>query len=139
MLRDNLLKTGYYYAAEKQRHEDFYPPAVETNLYGGARMIADQLPDGRVWIICNSCDDDFSDIDRSRKHMYLTLSDDGRTFDRTWLLLYIDRESDGGVYKGGGPQYFKHVVVGDNIWVVYSITKEQIGITKIPIQLFDGV
>jgi hypothetical protein len=138
VLRDNLLKAGFYYAAEKQRHEDFYPPAAETNLYGGAQMIADQLPDGRVWVICNSCEDNFNDIFRSRKHMFLTLSDDGRTFDRTWGLLYVEREGDGGIYKGGGPQYFKHVVIGDNIWVVYSITKEQIGMTKIPMRLFDG-
>jgi hypothetical protein len=138
VLRDNLLKGGHYYAAEKPREEDFYPPAVETDIYGGAQMIAGELPDGRPWMICNSCDDDFSDIDRSRKHMYLTLSDDGRTFDRTWLLLYVERESDGGIYKGGGPQYYKHVVVGDNIWVVYSITKEKVGMTKIPMHLFDG-
>jgi hypothetical protein len=45
---------------------------------------------------------------------------------------------DGGVYKFGGPQYFKHVIVDGNIWVVYSITKEQLGLTRIPVALFDG-
>jgi hypothetical protein len=138
VLRDNLLNHGHYYGAEKQTEEDYYPPSVETNLYGGAQMIAGELPDGRPWIICNSYDDYFGAADRSRKDMFLTLSEDGRTFDRTWLLLHINRESDGGVYKFGGPQYFKHIVVGDNIWVVYSVTKEKVGLTKIPIQLFGG-
>lgn len=139
VLRDNLLNHGHYYAAEKVAEDDVYPPAVETNLYGGAQMIAGELADGRPWIICNSYDDYFNAADRSRKDMFLTLSDDGRVFDRTWLLLHVDRTPDGGVYKFGGPQYFTHVEVGSNIWVVYSITKEQLGITKIPTALFDAV
>jgi hypothetical protein len=125
--------------SEKVREEDVYPPAVETNLYGGAQMIAGELADGRPWIICNSYDDYFNAADRSRKVMFLTFSDDGRIFDRTWLLLHVDRTPDGGVYKFGGPQYFTHVEVGPNIWVAYSITKEQLGITKIPTALFDAV
>lgn len=137
VIRDNLLNHGHYYAAEKPGGNDFYPPAVETNLYGGAQPIAGELPDGRPWIICNSYDDYFGAAERSRKDMFITISDDGRTFDRSWLLLHIDRESDGGVYKFGGPQYFKHVLIGENLWVVYSITKEQIGLTKIPVRLFD--
>jgi hypothetical protein len=69
--------------------------------------------------------------------MYLTLSEDGVTFDRTWLLLHVDRVAEEGVCKGsrGGPQYFQAVTVGPNIWVVYSIAKEQVGVTKIPLRL----
>ncbi len=88
--------------------------------------VAGELPDGRPWIICNN----------TRRHdMYITVSDDGVTFDRTWLLLHLAYKGDGGVCKGGGPQYFQALTVGPNIWVVYSIGKEQVGVTKIPIRL----
>jgi len=66
--------------------------------------------------------------------MFITVSDDGITFDKTWLLLHIDRKSDGGVYKFGGPQYFRTVIVGEHLWIVYSITKEKIGLTKVPVE-----
>ncbi|MCC6354997.1 MAG: hypothetical protein IT577_13995 [Verrucomicrobiae bacterium] len=128
-VRDNLLVPEYYYAAVKESIGDDYPPAVRTDLFGQAMPVAGELPDGRPWIICNN---------GPRTDMYLTLSRDGVTFDRTWLLLHVDRETDGGVCKGsrGGPQYFQAVTVGPNIWVVYSIAKEQIGATRIPLRLF---
>ena len=130
-VRDNLLNPHYYYAAIKDRHDDDYPPAIRTNLFGQAMPVAGNLPDGRPWIICNNA---------PRTDMYLTLSEDGVTFDRTWLLLHIDRQTDGGVCKGshGGPQYFQSVTVGPNIWVVYSVAKEQVGITKIPVAVLAG-
>ena len=125
-VRDNLMNPGHYYAAEKSAYSDFYPPAIPTDLYGHVMPVAGELPDGRPWIICNN---------QSRHDMYLTLSDDGRTFDRTWLLMHNERgSSDDGLHKGGGPQYFQAVSMGDTIWVVYSITKEQIGVTRIPVE-----
>ena len=124
-IRDNLCKPGYYYAAEKARYADDYPLAKRTNLFGHAMPVAGELPDGRPWIICNN---------QSRFDMYLTLSEDGRTFDQTWLLLHKGRGPKyPGMHKGGGPQYFQAVTVGGNIWVVYSIAKEQVGVTRIPI------
>ena len=124
-VRDNLANPGHYYAAEKPCYADPYPPAVPTYLYGHVMPVAGELPDGRPWIICNN---------QSRHDMYLTLSDDGRTFNRTWLLMHNARgKSDDGIYKGGGPQYFQAVTLGDSIWVVYSIGKEQIGLTRVPI------
>ena len=69
-----------------------------------------------------------------RKDMFITVSQDGYCFDKTWLLFHSDRtKSDDGLFKSGGPQYFRSLVIGDNIWVVYSITKELIGLTKVPV------
>lgn len=129
-VRDNLLVPEYYYAALKERESDDYPPAVRTNLFGQAMPVAGELPDGRPWIICNN---------GPRTDMYLTLSEDGIVFDKTWLLLHVDRETDGGICKGGrgGPQYFQAVIAGPNLWVVYSIAKEQVGVTRIPLKLFE--
>jgi len=124
-VRDNLNKPGHYYAAAKDSYDEPYPPALATNLYGHAMPVAGELPDGRPWIVCNN---------QSRADMYLTLSPDGRTFDQTWLLMHHPRgPSDDGLHKGGGPQYFQAVTVNGNIWVVYSIAKEQLGVTRIPL------
>lgn len=130
-IRDNLLVPEYYYAAIKAKADDDYPPAVRTDLFGQAMPVAGELPDGRPWIICNN---------GPRTDMYLTLSNDGVTFDKTWLLLHVDRKAVEGVCKGsrGGPQYFQAATIGSNIWVVYSIAKEQIGATRIPIAALAG-
>ena len=125
-LRDNLLRMGHYYAAVKDRPEDFYPPAVPTNLQGSAMPVAGELPNGWVWVVCNK---------RKRYEMFLVLSRDGVVFDRTWSVLTIEGEPEpDSIGKAGGPQYFHAVTVGDNIWIVYSITKIQIGATRIPIR-----
>jgi hypothetical protein len=126
VIRDNLINPGYYYAALKETQDENYPPAVRTNLYGGAMPVAGELPNGQPWIICNN---------PSREDMYITLSTDGIVFDKTWLLMHDDRKPDGGLFKGPGPQYFTAVTIGENIWVAYSIAKERVGVTKIPIRL----
>ncbi len=132
-VRDNLQNPGHYYAQERPSEDDFYPPGQETTLYGGANPTSGQLPDGRPYIICNGYDNYYHAPERSRKDMYITVSDDGRTFDRTWLLLHDDGNPDGGIYKYGGPQYFKEAIIGDNMWIFYSITKQRIGQTKVPL------
>ena len=126
VIRDNLINPGYYYAALKENQDDFYPPAVRTNLYGHAMPVAGELSDGQPWIICNTL---------SREDMYITLSRDGIVFDKTWLLMHDDKKPDGGLFKGPGPQYFNAVTIGENIWVAYSIAKERVGVTKIPLKL----
>jgi hypothetical protein len=135
VVRDNLLNPGYYYASEKATEEDVYPPGQITSLYAGANPAAGELPDGRPFIICSSYDDYYLAADKSRQDMYITLSHDGRTFDRTWLLMHDVGEPDGGMYKFGGPQYFNPVILGENMWIFYSITKQKIGITKVPLSL----
>jgi hypothetical protein len=51
VVRDNLLVPECYYAAVKDGHDDDYPPAVRTDLFGQAMPVAGELPDGRPWII----------------------------------------------------------------------------------------
>ncbi len=137
VLRDNLLNKRHFYAALKDNADDVYPPAHETNMIAGANPECGELPDGRPWIVYNTFDDHVDDLARCRKDVMITISDDGITFDKTWLLHRVDRETDGGIYKMGGPQYFKSLLLGSNLWVFYSITKVQIGVTKIPLDVLD--
>ena len=127
VIRDTLENPGTYYAALKDDAGDYYPPAYETALYGFAMPRAGTLPDGRCFIIGNSDD---------RREMYITVSEDGVVFDKTWLVLHLsfDNAHSGlGKVIPSGPQYFKSVIKGDYLWITYSICKEQIGITRVPI------
>lgn len=125
VVRDNLLDPDVYYAAVKDDAGATYPPGIRTNLFGTAMPVAGSLPDGRVWIVGGNQD---------RTDMFLTLSNDGITFDRSWSLVHQRVKVTEGVSKTGygGPQYFKAVTLGQSLWIVYSIGKESLGLTQIP-------
>jgi hypothetical protein len=130
VVRDNLLDTETYYAAVKNNQDDCYPPAHKTALFGTAMPVAGELPSGAVWLIGSNA---------RRTETYLALSKDGVLFDKTWSLLSLNHQATPGICKGdGGAQYFQAATVGPNIWIVYSIAKEQVGMTKIPVALLDA-
>lgn len=121
----------FYYTAEKKKAEAFFPPAVRSNLYGAADPTAGELPDGTPYIIGNS---------PNRQTIYITISEDGRTFDRSWFLLHRRvsdytpgaMKSQGG--PGAGPQYVRPAVIGNSLWLIYSISKEHVGATRVPLE-----
>lgn len=125
VVRDNLLDPEVYYAAVRATPADTYPPAVRTRLFGTAMPVSGALPNGSIWIVGGNQD---------RTDMYLTMSSDGIHFDQSWSLVHERRRVTEGVSKTafGGPQYFKALNLGDSIWIIYSIGKEDIGITQIP-------
>lgn len=125
IVRDNLIAPGHYYAAV-QDDSGLYPPAMPTNLYGDVMPAAGEFPDGSVWLIGNS---------RGRRDFYLTIARDGVHFDHTWLLLHINDPWTPGYAKSrrGGPQYPQVEMIGKSLWVFYSIGKERIGVTRIPV------
>jgi len=127
-VRDNLLDPTTYYAAEKQTPEACYGPGIKTNLFGTAMPVAGELPDGTVWFVGS---------DMTRQNAYITWSKDGRIFDRTRLLLHISYEAVPGISKPavGGAQYFQAITRNGNIYLVYSIAKEKIGICRIPAEV----
>jgi len=130
IVRDNLMDPGCYYAAERAGEHETYPPAERTNLFGDVLPAAGELPDGRCFIVANTLD---------RRTLYLTLSRDGRVFDRSWFLLHIDKPWTRGLGKSsrGGPQYTQAAVAHGNLWLLYSIGKQQLGLTQVPLHLLD--
>ncbi len=120
-----------YHGAERADGDTYYPPARRTNLYGAIKPAAGELPDGQVFVVGNST---------NRRSMYITVSRDGRVFDRSWFLLHKqlknytpgEMKREGG--SGSGPQYFVPAVVGESLWLIYSIAKEHIGVTRVPIK-----
>jgi hypothetical protein len=76
----------------------------------------------------------------------LSVSDDGLNYKN---LLLVNGEISslryGGAYKSYGPQYVRGIqemdgkVPGGNMWVVYSMNKEDIWISEIPVPIQDKV
>ena len=87
-----------------------------------------RLSDGRYYYVGSP------DPKGSRNPLVLSLSDDGQRFDRHYILQDKQEEPKfAGLYKGG--QYgYPHSIVHDGfIYVIYSICKEQISVTRVRI------
>jgi hypothetical protein len=64
----------------------------------------------------------------------VTLSDDGRHFDRAFLVRGQPQERRfEGAYKDTGYSYPGMVIWNDHLWVTYATNKEDIEVTRIPL------
>ncbi len=130
VILENNRQKNFYYASERRSARSDYPPPRRTSLYGSVNPDSGILEDGSVYIAANSPD---------RRNMFITVSSDGRCFNKSWLLLYKSlQNSTAGMHKGeggagSGPQYFQSAIVGQCLWLVYSVGKELIGATKVPV------
>ncbi len=112
-------------------------PVVAGGLdVGGAKEWAQRTPDGRYVMI-------YPPKKGARFPMAITTSDDGISF-RDMRLLHgeVPPQRYQGLHKDVGPQYLRGVAewAGDAptldpsaIWVVYSVTKEDIWVSRVPV------
>ena len=101
--------------------------AVRTNFPDAcSRANAGTLPDGRVYVISNI-------NPNGRDPLAISLSRDGLNFDQVMLLRSgAPPQRHPGRWKGPGFQYPHSVVVGDALWVIYSVNKEDMQVTRVP-------
>lgn len=92
-----------------------------------SRATAGVLPDGQVYVISNTSPD-------GRVPLAISLSKDGLSFDRTALIrndaVPLRHE---GRWKNTGFQYPHSAIVDDSLCVMYSVNKEDIQVTRIPL------
>jgi hypothetical protein len=97
-----------------------------------ARSNAGRLPDGQVYVINNVLP--LSTKKGGRSLLGISLSRDGLTFDRMAVIRFIaPAQRYEGKAKSKGYQYPHSVVVGEHLWVIYSVNKEDIEIAGIPL------
>lgn len=95
-----------------------------------ARTNAGKLPDGQVYVINNVLP--LSTKKGGRSLLAISLSRDGLNFDRVAVIRFIaPPQRYEGRAKSIGYAYPHSVVVGNNLWVVYSVNKEDIQVTRI--------
>jgi hypothetical protein len=107
-----------------------WTPAIKTNIPDArVKQSAGNLPDGTAFLVgCPS----------GNKHRYplaLLLSEDGRCFDRGYLLreggTKLPPQQWSGRYKTLGYSYPKSLVYDGRLYVAYSTNKETVELTII--------
>ena len=95
-----------------------------------AKQSAGNLPDGSVYLVGNPV------TNKTRIPLSITLSNDGKVFDRAYNLRTQSELPDRvyeGQYKSIGYHYPKTMRYGDYLYVSYSTNKELIEYTRIPL------
>lgn len=102
--------------------------AVRTDFPDAcARSTASVLPDGQVYVVSNISP-------TGRDLLAISLSRDGLNFDRSFLIRHgAPQLRYKGRWKSIGFQYPHSLVLGDNIWVIYTVNKEDVQVIKIPV------
>jgi hypothetical protein len=109
---------------------------VPSFTYGGAKIWAQQTDDGRYAAVYNPTDS------MARQPLAVAVSEDGIHYTN---LAYVHGEVPlkryWGVEKRPGPQYVRGIVPGngnppgDDLWVVYSVSKEDMWISRVPVPI----
>lgn len=98
-----------------------------------ARSNAGKLPDGQVYVINNLLP--LSPKHGGRSLLGISLSRDGLNFDRAAVIrFFAPPMRHKGRAKSIGFQYPHSMVVGEDLWVMYSVNKEDIQVTRIPLE-----
>jgi hypothetical protein len=118
-----------------------HPVKVPTLQMTGAKVTGRRTCDGRYALVYNPNSDD-----DHRWPLAITTGDDGVIFDN---MLCVQGEVPprrfAGRYKDFGPQYNRAVEEGNgktpgtDLWVTYSMNKEDIWVSRIPIPVRSGV
>jgi hypothetical protein len=135
-----LCKLGFV-TQSSDEGETWSLPVVGKGLerLGGAKEWAQRTPDGRYAMVYPPS------TSGNRFPMVVTTSDDGITFSNMRLVhADVPPQRYEGKYKDMGPQYLRGVAewAGDAptidnsaIWVVYSVSKEDIWVSRIPVPI----
>lgn len=118
-------------AAEScDRGESWTRPTLTHMPDSRAKQSAGNLPDGTAFLVNNPSGD------KLRLPLAITLSDDGRSFSRSFLLRGADELTPlrfEGRYKRIGYHYPKSVLWNGHLYVAYSTHKETVDLTRVPV------
>ena len=110
------------------------PFKAETLTYGGAKIWGQKLDNGQYALVYNPTDNS------DRQPLCVAISDDGLNFDNMAVVHgEVPVKRFWGSEKRPGPQYVRGIIEGngnppgDDLWVVYSMSKEDIWISRVPV------
>jgi hypothetical protein len=121
----------------KDNGENWIKPfKAETLTYGGAKIWGQKLENGQFALVYNPTDSP------DRHPLCVAVSDDGLNFDKLAVVHgEVPVKRYWGIEKRPGPQYVRGIAEGNgnppgnDLWVVYSVNKEDIWISGIPVPL----
>ncbi|HEX5410704.1 MAG TPA: exo-alpha-sialidase, partial [Terriglobia bacterium] len=99
-----------------------------------SKSVAGTLPNGRIYLIGNQIPG--KSHNNFRDPLVISLSSDGKTF--AWAAAMLHGTPPlryPGHAKNRGFQYPSAMVVGASLWVIYSINKEDVAISRVPLSI----
>jgi hypothetical protein len=115
--------------------ETWTTPALTSMPDSRAKQSAGNLPDGTAFFV------NAPRAEKLRVPLAITLSRDGRHFDRAWLLrgeASLQPLRFEGRYKRLGFHYPKSVIWKDHLYVGYATNKEDVELTRVPLSSLSG-
>jgi len=96
-----------------------------------AKAVSGTLPNGETYLIGNQIPASAHGV---RDPLVISLSPDGRTFNWSAAIVHgTPPVRYPGLWKDLGFQYPSAIVVGKAMWVIYSIDKEDVAVSRIPL------
>jgi hypothetical protein len=112
------------------------PSKAPTLTYGGAKIWVQRTDDGRYAAVYNPTGTP------ARHPLAVAVSDDGVHFDKLAAIhVELPIKRFWGLHKRPGQQYVRGIVEGngnppgDDLWVAYSVTKEDMWISRVPVPI----
>lgn len=129
VFRDQALSFRQLAAESCDRGGTWTTPVVTAMVDSRAKQSAGNLPDGTAFLV------NAPSASKQRSPLVLTLSKDGKLFDRAYVLRAGPPPPPraGGLYKRAGYHYPKSVVWNDALWVGYADAKEAVVVVRVPV------
>jgi hypothetical protein len=135
VFRDEDLSFRQLAAESCDRGVTWSTPVVTAMPDSRAKQSAGNLPDGTAFLV------NAPNSDRVRIPLAVTLSRDGRTFDRSFLLRGqgdLQPQRYEGQFKRAGYHYPKSIVWNGFLWIGYATNKEDVQVTRVPLNSLTG-
>jgi hypothetical protein len=129
VFRDQAESFRQLAAESCDRGATWTTPVVTDMVDSRAKQSAGNLPEGTAFLVNAPAER------KIRSPLVLTLSKDGKTFDRAFVLRAgpPPPPAAGGRFKKGGYHYPKSVVWNGALWVGYADAKEAAVVTRVPL------
>jgi len=97
-----------------------------------SKAVAGTLPDGKIYLIGNQIPESAHGF---RDPLVISLSSDGKTFNWAAAIRHgTPPLRFPGHAKGRGFQYPSAIAVGKALWVIYSVNKEDVAVSRVPLE-----
>ncbi len=131
VFRDQQSSFRVLASVSEDKGKNWTRPQATNMPDSRAKQSAANLPDGTAYLVNNPSGS------KTREPLVVSLSRDGKLFDRAFLLRAGGPQVEGpryaGLYKRKGFSYPKSYVWKDCLYVAYAENKEDIRVTRVPL------
>lgn len=135
IFRDQLSTFKKLASISRDEGATWATPVLVNTPDSRAKQSAGNLPDGTAFMVNNPSGN------KSRIPLVITLSKDGFIFDKAFLVrsggIDLQPQRFAGKYKRAGYSYPKSVLWGDCLYIGYATNKEDVELTRIPIDVLE--